>query len=54
MKGLFSWHMVAVVGLPVLRGMVVAVLTALLLAGVLPEDAVRGCLAVVAPGLSVL
>lgn len=48
-----SWHVTLLAVAPaVLRGILVGALTGLLLVGAAPPDAVRACLAVVAPALS--
>ena len=48
-----SWHdTVLAVAPAVLRGILVGALTGLLLVGAAPPDAVRACLAVVAPAQS--
>jgi len=54
MKGNRKWQDMALAALPAtLRGLIVGALTGLLLVGAAPPDAVRACLVVVAPGLSV-
>lgn len=53
MKEKNAWHDTLLAAAPaVLRGVIVGALTGLLLVGAAPPDAVRACLAVVAPGLS--